>query len=134
MRRAPRTPGAGERRLGQEAAGRSVGERDAQVPSAAAGGEYDGGRVLRLCEPPRDVEPRNVREQHVEQNGLRPEPQRCVDRAGPVRRLADDGEACFFQQATRELPKGRMVVDDQHSPVHVRIVSQSVALFSPGFP
>ena len=82
----------------------------------------------------RDLEAGDVGEEDVEQHRLRAQPPRRLDRRGAVLRLAHDREPELLEQAAREPPERRVIVDDQHRRWHVRIVTDARGAVSSGFP
>src|SRR5262249_35029850 len=70
-----------------------------------------------------DREPVAVGQHDVEQDHVRPERGDRRKHSGTVGRLADDLEPAFLEHLSGQAAKPVVVVDDQHGPLHVRIVS-----------
>jgi hypothetical protein len=124
----------GEGVLRNESSCGSLTQRDAEIGGATAGGQHDRGRVVSARELLRHLETREVGEEDVEHDDRRAELTGRLDRGRAVPRLADDHEARPFEQPPREPPEGGVVVDQQHRPPHVRIVSQCASLLVLDFP
>ena len=104
-------------------------------PRVAPGDEDRGaGEPVRL-EPPRDFEPVDVGELHVEQHDTRPQLPALLERLRTSRRLAHHLEAGVGEQRPHDLAEGRVIVNDQDRVAHGAIVAQPrvrVMRVSPG--
>ena len=86
------------------------------VPAGTvAGGQDDSGRIARLAQPRRHLEPVDAGKLNIEQHLLRPQPLRLGDSRLTISGLAHDPDASRLQQRTGDLPEALVVVDDQDS-------------------
>ena len=103
-----------------------AGLRSSRSPKSAASRlevRTTTGPSRVLGEPLGDREPVRVRQHDVQQHELGPQRLDRRERRGPVPGLADDREPVSLEQPAGETTEAGVVVDDQHRPRHVRIVS-----------
>ena len=88
------------------------------------------GRAQNLCQ----LEARDIREHDVQEHDVRLEVTDSVERRRTVVRLAEDDKSLVLEQPAGEATKRRMVVDDQDTRRHVRIVTGVTRSRSHGYP
>jgi signal transduction histidine kinase len=98
----------------QEVSGRAATDRREEVLFRSRGRQDDhlalGRRVADLGQC---FQPAHPRHREVEQDELRPELSRQLDRLLAVARLADDGEVVLLEQRSERLARDGVVVDEQ---------------------
>ena len=83
-----------------------------------AGSQDDSGRVIRLAEPRRHLEPVNIGKLNIKQDKLRPQPLRLGDGGLTISRFPHDLDPIRLKQLTGNPPETLMVVDDQDGERH----------------
>src|SRR5262249_19303891 len=86
--------------------------------SGVAGGQDHSGRITRLAELLRNLEPVDVGKLDVQQHQLRPQPLRLGDSRPTVSRFAHDLDAIRLQQPPGNRAEPDVVVDDQNGQRH----------------
>ena len=123
-------------RLGlQQVAGRAAADRGEQVLLGAGRGQDDD---LALRAPPHAARgsassPPDAGHRQVEQDEVRLQLARALDRLLAVAGLADDREVVLLEQADERRAGQRMVVDDKRAPAHTGLIGRTAACRQEGY-
>ena len=82
------------------------------------GGQDDSGRIARLAQSRRHLEPVDAGKLDIEQHQLRPQPLRLRDSRLTIDGFAHDPDSSRLEQRTGNLPEPLVVVDDQDGQRH----------------
>src|SRR5215469_10236167 len=108
--------------LRDERARRALREPPPVGTCGVAGSQDNSGRVARLAEPRRHLEPVNAGKLNIKQDKLRPQPLRLGNSRLTISGLAHDIDPVRLKQLTGNLPETLMVINDQDSERHLTSV------------